>query len=195
MLLFTCEVMPDSATHGLNHTRLPNHFPEIDQVHVHWIGNAIQPSHPLSPSSPPALNPSQHQDLSQGVGSLDHVAKVLELQLQHQSFQWVFRVDLLQDWLVWFLCGPRNSQETSSAPKFESIISLVPCICYGPLSHLYMTAGKTTGLTIHTFVGKVVSLLLNTLARFVLTFLTRNSSLNMHIKVVGNSSILCFQDS
>ena len=159
------------------------------------ISDAIQPSHPLSPPSSLVLNLSQDPGLFQRVSSLHHVAKVLELQLQHQSFQWVFRVDLLQDWLVWFLCGPRNSQETSSAPKFESIISLVPCICYGPLSHLYMTAGKTTGLTIHTFVGKVVSLLLNTLARFVLTFLTRNSSLNMHIKVVGNSSILCFQDS
>ena len=57
------------------------------QTHVHWVSDAIQPSHPLSPSSPPALNLSQHQGLFQWVGSSRQVAKVLELQLQHKSFQ------------------------------------------------------------------------------------------------------------
>ena len=61
---------------------------EFAQTHVHWINDAIQPSHPLSPPSPPALNLSQHQGLFQWVGSSHQVAKVLELQLQHQSFQW-----------------------------------------------------------------------------------------------------------
>ena len=56
------------------------------QTHVHWVGVVIQPSHPLSSPSPPAFNPSQHQGLFQWVGSSYHVAKVLELQLQHQSF-------------------------------------------------------------------------------------------------------------
>ena len=65
------------------------------QTHVHWVGDAIQPSHPLSSPSPPAFNLSQHQGLFQGVGSLHQVAKVLELQLQHQSSQWIFRVDFL----------------------------------------------------------------------------------------------------
>ena len=64
---------------------------EFAQTHVHWVGDAIQPSHPLLPSSPPALNLSQHQDLCQWVSSLHQVAKVLEPQLQHQSFQWIFR--------------------------------------------------------------------------------------------------------
>ena len=63
----------------------------LTQTHVHWVGDAIQPSHPLPSPSPPALNLSQHQ----GVSSLHQVAKVLELQLQHQSFQWIFRVDFL----------------------------------------------------------------------------------------------------
>ena len=87
-----------------------HHLPELAQTHVHWVGDTIQPSHPLSPPSPPALNLSQHQGLFQGVGSLHQVAKVLELQLQHQSFQWVLRVDFLYDWLVWSPCHPRRSK-------------------------------------------------------------------------------------
>ena len=67
---------------------------ELAQTHVHRVGDAIQPSHPLSSPPPPALNPSQHQGLSQWVSSSHKVAKVLEFQLQLQSFQWIFRVDL-----------------------------------------------------------------------------------------------------
>ena len=62
---------------------------------VHWVGDAIQPSHPLSSPSPPAPNSSQHQGLFQRVSSLHQVAEALELQLQHQSFQWIFRTDFL----------------------------------------------------------------------------------------------------
>ena len=68
---------------------------EPTQTHVHWVGDAIQPSHPLSSPSPPAFNPSQHQDLFKWVSSLHQVARVLEFQLQHQSFQWTPRTDLL----------------------------------------------------------------------------------------------------
>ena len=64
-------------------------------THVHWVHDAIQPSHPLSSPSPPAPNPSQHQGLFQWVKSSHEVAKVLEFQLQHQSFQWTPRTDLL----------------------------------------------------------------------------------------------------
>ena len=68
---------------------LPVHhqLPEFTQTHVHRVGDAIKPSHPLSSSSPPAPNPSQHQGLFQWVNSLHEVAKVLEFQPQHQSFQ------------------------------------------------------------------------------------------------------------
>ena len=68
-------------------------LPEFAQIHVHWVSDAIQPSHSLSCPSPLAFNLSKHQDLFQWVGSLHYVAKVLELQLQHQSFQWIFRVE------------------------------------------------------------------------------------------------------
>ena len=69
---------------------LPVHhqLPEFTQTHVHRVSDAIQPSHPLSSPSPPAPNPSQHQSLFQWVNSSHQVAKVLEFQLQHQSFQW-----------------------------------------------------------------------------------------------------------
>ena len=75
----------------------------------------------LLPSYPPALSLSQYQGLFQWVDSSHQVAKILELQLQHQSFQWIFRVDFLEDWLVWSPCSPRDSQEPSSAPQFKSI--------------------------------------------------------------------------
>ena len=68
---------------------------QFAQTHVHWVGDATRPSHPLSPPSPPALSLSQHQGLFQWVSCSRQVAKVLELQLQHQSFQWIFRVDFL----------------------------------------------------------------------------------------------------
>ena len=77
---------------------LPVHqqLPEFTQTHIHWVGGAIQPAHPLSsPSPPPAPNLSQHQGLFQWVSSSHQVAKVLEFQLQHQSFQWIFRTDFL----------------------------------------------------------------------------------------------------
>ena len=76
---------------------LPVHhqIPESSQTHIHWVGDAIQPSHPLSSPTPPALNLSQHRGLFKWVSSSHQVAKVLEFQLQHQSYQWTPRTDLL----------------------------------------------------------------------------------------------------
>ena len=68
-----------------------HYLPEFVLTHVHWVNDAIQTSHSLSPPSPPALSLSQDQGLFQWVGSSHQVAKVLELQLQHQSFHWLFR--------------------------------------------------------------------------------------------------------
>ena len=68
---------------------------EPTETHVHWVGDAIQPSHPLSSPSPPAFNVSQHQGLFKRVSSLHQVPEVLEFQLQHQPFQWIFRTDFL----------------------------------------------------------------------------------------------------
>ena len=110
---------------------IPHHLPEFAETHVHWISDAIQPFHPLS-SSFSVISLSQHQDCFQWVSFSHQVAKVLEIQLQHQSFQWIFRVDFLYDWLVWSPCCPRDSQESSPAPQFESINSLALSLLYGP---------------------------------------------------------------
>ena len=76
-------------------------LPELTQTHVHRVGDATQPSHPLLSPSPPAFNLSQHQSLSQWVSSSHEVAKVLEFQLQHQSFQWIYigLISFRKDWL------------------------------------------------------------------------------------------------
>ena len=70
-------------------------LPKFTQTHVYWVCDAIQPSHPLLLPSPPAFNLSQNQGLYQWVSSSHQVAKVLEFQLQYQSFQWIFRTDFL----------------------------------------------------------------------------------------------------
>ena len=107
------------------------HYPsESAETHVHWVGDAIQPSHPLSSPSPPAFNLSQHQGIFQWVGSSHKVAQVLAL--QYQSFQGIFRVDFFQDWLVWSPCSPRDSQESFLVPQFRSINYLALSLLYGP---------------------------------------------------------------
>ena len=68
---------------------------ELAQIHVHQVGDTIQPSHPLLSPFPPAFNPSQHQGLFKWISSSHQVARVLEVQLQHQSFQWMFKTNFL----------------------------------------------------------------------------------------------------
>ena len=89
--LTLCDPM-NRSTQGLP---VHHQLPEFTQTHVHGVGDAIQPSHPLSSPSPPAPNPSQHQSLFQWVNSSHGVAKVLEFQLEHHSFQRNPRADLL----------------------------------------------------------------------------------------------------
>ena len=119
----------------MNHSTpgLPVHhqLPEFTQTHVHQVGDAIQPSHPLSSPSPPAPNPSQHLGLFQWVSSSHQVAKVLEFQLQHQSFQWTPRTDL-EDGLAGSPCSPRDSQESSPTPQFKSIYFLMLSFLHSP---------------------------------------------------------------
>ena len=107
-------------------------LPELAQTHINWVGDAIQPSHPPSSPSPPAFNLSHHQGLFKSVSSLHQVAKVLEVQLQHQSFQWIFRTDFLYDELVRSPCSPRDSQESSPTPRFKSINSSVLSLLHSP---------------------------------------------------------------
>ena len=85
------------VTHGLQHTRIPCPLPvpRASQTHIHWVSDATQPSHPVSSPSPPDFNLSQHQAFCQWVSSSHKVAKVLQLYLQRQFFQWIFRGDCL----------------------------------------------------------------------------------------------------
>ena len=108
-----------------------HYLPEFVQTHVHWVSDAFQPAHPLSPP-PLALNLSQHQGLFQWVSSSHQVVKVLVFHLHHQSFQWTPRTDLLQNGLVGSPCNPRDSQESSPALQFEGINSSVLSLLYGP---------------------------------------------------------------
>ena len=146
---------------------LPVHhqLPEFTQTHVHRVSDAIQPSHPLLSPSPPAFNLSQHQGILKWVNSSHQVAKVLEFQLQHQSFQWIFRIDFLYIGLVGSPCCPRNSQESSPTPEFKGINSLALSFLYSLTLTSVMTAGKTIALTGWAFVGKVIYLLFNMLSR------------------------------
>ena len=91
----SCPTLCDPMNHSTPGLRVHHQLPEFTQTHAHRVGDAIQPSHPLSSPSPPAPNPSQHHGLFQWVNSSHQVAKVLEFQLQHQSFQWTPRTDLL----------------------------------------------------------------------------------------------------
>ena len=120
----------------MNHSTpgLPIHqqLLEFTQTHVHQVSDAIQPSHPVSSPSPPASNPSQHQGLFKWVSSLHQVAKVLEFQLQHQSFQCTPRTDLLYNGLVGSPCSPRDSQKSSPTPQFKGINSSVLSLLHSP---------------------------------------------------------------
>ena len=107
-------------------------LPDFTQTHVHWVSDAIQPSHPLLSPSPPAFNLSQHQGLFQWVSSSHQGDKVLEFQLQHQSFQWLFNTDFLYYGLIGSPCSPRDSQESSPRPQFKSIHSLALSFLYSP---------------------------------------------------------------
>ena len=134
-LHFSCSVVSNSLwPHESQHARphCPSPTPGVHSTHAHQLGDVIQPSHPLSSPSPPAPNPSQHQGLFQWVNSSHEVAKVLEFQLQHQSYQWTPRTDLLQDGLVGSSCSPRDSPESSPTPQFKSINFLELSFLHNP---------------------------------------------------------------
>ena len=130
--LTLCDPM-DYSTPGLP---IHHHLLEFTQTHVHWVADAIQPSHPLLSPSPPYFSLSQYHGLFKWVSYSHQVAKVLEFQLKHQSFQWIFKTDFLQDWLVWFPCSPRGSQESSPTPQFKSINSSALSFLY-TLTHIH----------------------------------------------------------
>ena len=153
----------DCSTPGLP---VQHQLQELTQTHVHWVRDAIQPSHPLWYPTPPAFSLSQHQGLFQGVRTSHWVAKILKFQLHHQSFQWIFRTDFLNirnfhirmDWFD-LLAVQRTLK--SLLQHHSSKTSILQCSTFFivQLSYPYMTTGKTIALTRRTFVEKLMSLL------------------------------------
>ena len=132
---FSCSVVSESLRpHGLQHAKPPCPSP-TPRVYSNscplsqWCYPTISSS--VIPFSS-CLQSFQYQGLFKGVSSLHQVAKILEFQLQYQSFQWTLRTDLLQNGLVGSPCCPRDSQESSPAPQVESIHSSVLRLLYGP---------------------------------------------------------------
>ena len=152
-------------------------LPEYTQTHVHWVCDAIQPSHPLSSPSPPALNLSQHQGFFKWVSFSHQVAKVLQFQLQHQSIQWTPRlISFRVDWLD-LLAVQETLKSLLQHHSSKASILRHSAFFIVQFSHPYMTTGKTIALTRRNFVGKVMSLLFNMLSRLVITFLLRSKHL------------------
>ena len=165
----SCDPM-DHSTPGLP---VHHQLPEFTQTHVHWVSDAIQPSHPLSSPSPPAFNLPQHQGLFKWVSSSHQGTKGLEFQLQHQSFQWIFRTHFL--WMDWLALLAVQGTLKSLLQHHNSKASILQHSAFFivQLSHPYMTTGKTIALTRRNFVDKVMSLLF----RLVITFLPRSMHL------------------
>ena len=148
----------DGSSPGLS---VHHQLPEFTQTHVHWVSDAIQPSHPLSSPCFLAINLSQHQSLFKWVSSSHQVAKLLEFQLQHQSFQWIFGlISFRMGWLD--LLAVQGTLKSLLQHHSSKASILHPSAFFiVQLSHPYMTTGKIIALTRRTFVGKVMCLLFN----------------------------------
>ena len=152
-------------------------LPELTQIHVHWVGDAIQPSHPLSSPSLPAFNLSQHQGLFQE--SVLHIRwpKYWSFSFSiSPSNEYSGLISFRMDWLDLFAVqGTLKSllqHHSSKASIFQHSTFLVT-----QLSHPYMTIGKIVAWTRQIFVGKLMYLLFNMLSRLVINFLPRRSIL------------------
>ena len=165
--------------HGLQHARLPclstsprvysNSCPLSRWYHP-TISSIVIPFSSRLQSFPASGYFPMNQFFTSG-------AKELELQLLHQSFQWIFSTDFPLDRLVGSPCSPRDSQESSPIPQFKSINSSALSFLYNPTLTSIHDTRKTIALTRWTFVDKVMSLLFNMLSRLVITFLPRSKCL------------------
>ena len=167
---------------------LPVHrqLPEFTQTHVHWVGDAIQPSHPLSSPSP-AFNLSQHQGLFQWVSSSHQywMQKYWSFSFSiSPSNEYSGLISFRIDWLD-LLAVQGTLKSFLQHHSFKNSILQCSAFFIVQLSHPNMTTGKTIALTRWTFVGKVMSLLFNMLSRLVITFLPRSKHLLVTITTYG----------
>ena len=171
--LTVCNPM-DCSTPGLP---VHHQLPEFTQTHVHWVGDAIQPSHPLSSPSPPAFNLSQHQSLFKWVSYLHQWPKYWSFSFSiSPSNEYSGLVSFRMDWLD-LLAVQGTLKSLLQHHSSKASILLRSAFFIVQLSHPYMTTRKTIALTRWTFVGKLMSLLFNMLSRLVITFLPRSKCL------------------
>ena len=155
-----CDPM-DSSTPGFP---VFPHLPELAQTHVHWLGDAIQPSHPLSSRSPPAFNLSQHQGLFQWVAVWNWWPKYWSFSFRFSpSSEFSGFISFRIDWFD-LLVVQGTLKSLLQHHGSEALILWRSAFFMVQLSHLYMTTGKTIALTRWTFVSKVMSLLFNMLS-------------------------------
>ena len=174
----SCLTLCDSMECSMPGLPVHHQLPEFTQTHVHWVGDAIQPSHPLLSPSPPTFNLSQHQGLFRWVSSSYQVAK------KYWSFSFSispsseysglisFRIDWFDLLVVQGTLKSLLQHHSSKASVLQPSAFFM-----GQLSHAYMTTGKTIPLTLRTFVSEVTSVLFNMLSRFAIAFLPRRKHL------------------
>ena len=155
----SCPTLCDSMNRSTPGLPVHHNLPEFTQIHVHQVGDAIQPSHPLSSPFPPATNPSQHQNLFQWVNSSHEVAKVLEFSFSIiPSKEHPGLISFRMEWLN--LLAVQGTLK-SLLQHHSSKVSILWCSAFFTvqLSHPYIALSRGT------FVGKVMSLLFNMLSR------------------------------
>ena len=151
------------------------HLPEFAQVHVHCIGDAVQSFNPLTPSSLSALKLSQHQGLLQWVISSHQMTKLWSFSFS-PSREYSGLISLKAEWFdLLAICGTFRSLLQHHSLK--ALILWHSAFFMVQLWQLYVITGKITALTVQTFVSRVMSLLFNTLPRFVIAFLPRGNRL------------------
>ena len=173
----SCQILCDPVDCSTPGFPVHHQLPEVAQIHVHQIGDAIQPSHPLSSPSPPAFNHSQHQSLSN-----ESVLCIKWPKYWSSSFstslsnEYSGLISFRTDWFDFFAVQGTLKSLIQHHSSKASILRH-SAFFIAQLSQPYMTTGKTISLIRWTFVGKVMSLLFNMLSRLVIAFLPRNKHL------------------
>ena len=164
-------------------------LPEFAQIHVHQVGDAIQPSHSLLPPYPPC--PQSFP--ASGSFPMCWLFTSGGQSIGTSASASVFPVNIQGDWLVWSPCCPRDSQESFPAPPFKSISSSALSLFMVQLSHLSMTTEKNIALTIWNFVSKVMSLFFNMLFRLGIAFLPSERSKSLLVSWLQSPSTVIFK--